>query len=149
MVLMNVDIHHAYGVLRFINTFYQYHKKNNFILNNSNKILVDLHWITLSKKCYPSSATENDLGNHSSTSACQWYEERNWKAIPFINFKVELQIWFAYIYRNQHHLGSAARLSHWLTAVLHKHFICWQKPTIIRRNCEPGTLQTVWLVDGK
>ena len=166
MVLMNVDIHHAYGVLRFINTFYQYHKKTNFILNNSNKILVDLHWITLSKKCYPSSATENDLGNHSSTSACQWYEERNWKAIPFINFKVELEIWFAYIYRNQHHLGSAARLSHWLTAVLsiyiyiyiyisdkldflHKHFICWQKPTIIRRNCDPGTLQTVWLVDGK
>ena len=118
MVLMNVDIHHVYGVLRFINTFYQYHKKTNFILNNSNKILVDLHWITLSKKCYPSSATENDLGNHSSTSACQWYEERNWKAIPFINFKVEIEIWFAYILRNQHHLRSAARLSPWLTAVL-------------------------------
>ena len=103
VVLMNVDIHYAYGVLRFINTFYQYHKKTNFILNNSKKILVDLHWITLSKKCYPSNAAENDLGNHSSPSVCQWYEERSWKAIPFINFKVEIEIWFAY---NQHHLGS-------------------------------------------
>ena len=115
---MNVDIHYAYGVLRFINTFYQYHKKTNFILNNSKKILVDLHWITLSKKCYPSNAAENDLGNHSSPSVCQWYEERSWKAIPFINFKVEIEIWFAYILRNQHHLRSAARLSPWLTAVL-------------------------------
>ena len=55
---------------------------------------------------------------HLFACSCQWYEERNWKAIPFINFKVEIEIWFAYILRNQHHLRSAARLSPWLTAVL-------------------------------
>ena len=40
---------------------------------------------------------------HLFACSCQWYEERNWKAIPFINFKVEIEIWFAYILRNQHY----------------------------------------------
>lgn len=92
-----------------------------------------------------------------------------WFSILLARHNPENSNWFAYIHKNQHYMWCTIRVSPWPTTVsnlfqwyiqilwrtwfffclLTTQTLCWQKPKIIRGSCEPGTLQTVWLVDGK